>query len=62
MDNIKTALVKIMADLPKRDRLIMSLYYYENLTVVEIGAILKIKEETVKKNMNRVLNILREKM
>ena len=62
MDNIKTALVKIMADLPERDRLIMSLYYYENLTVVEIGAILKIKEETVKKNMNRVLNILREKM
>lgn len=50
--------------LPKKDRLIIHLYYYENYKVKEIASILKIKENTVKQRLARsrekLKDILRE--
>ena len=50
--------------LPKQDRLIIHLYYYENYKVKEIASILKMKENAVKQRLFRdrekLKNILRE--
>ena len=50
--------------LPKQDRLIIHLYYYENYKVKEIASILKMKENTVKQRLFRdrekLKDILRE--
>ena len=39
--------------LPKKDRLIVHLYYYENYKVKEIANLLRIKETTVKQRLAR---------
>jgi RNA polymerase sigma factor for flagellar operon FliA len=40
--------------LPERDRLIVSLYYYEELTMREISQVLRISESRVSQILNRV--------
>lgn len=62
MQEIKIKLVNIMKDLSEKDRLIMVLYYYENLTAVDIGKILNIKEKTVSKHIQRILKIIKPRM
>lgn len=44
---IKQALVKSIQDLPKQERLVITLYYYEELTMKEIGVVLKVSESRV---------------
>ena len=46
--------------LPKQDRLIIHLYYYENYKVKEIANILKMKENTVKQRLHRDREKLRD--
>ena len=47
----KAALLEIVADaverLPERDRLVVSLYYHEELTLQEIGQVLGVTESRV---------------
>mgnify|MGYP000530729939 CR=1 FL=1 len=43
----KERLVKAIKSLPEREQLILSLYYYDNLTFKEIGHVLKISESRV---------------
>ena len=46
-ERFRTALVKAIAELPQRERLVMSLYYDEELNLKEIGAVLKVTESRV---------------
>ena len=46
--------------LPKKYRLIIHLYYYEDYDTKEIAGILKMKEATVRTRLARGRNILKE--
>jgi len=44
---MRHALVKAIEDLPEKERLVMSLYYYEELTMKEVGQVLRLTESRV---------------
>lgn len=62
IDNLKSRLVNLLKELPERERLILALYYYENLTLVEIGQVLNISESRVSQIMSKSLGQLRSKI
>jgi RNA polymerase sigma factor for flagellar operon FliA len=43
----RSALARAIQDLPERERLVMSLYYDDELNLKEIGAVLKVTESRV---------------
>lgn len=47
LKDLKTRMVKALADLPEREQLVLSLYYIERLTYKEIGAVLDRTESRV---------------
>jgi len=53
---------KAIEELPERERLIITLYYFEGLTLKEIGAILEIKEPRVSQLISRALLKLKAKL
>jgi len=46
-EDFRAALAKAISELPERERLVMSLYYTEELNLKEIGVILKVTESRV---------------
>ncbi len=60
-DEIKN-LVESIKELPERDRIILALYYQEELTLKEIGSILEITESRVCQLHAKALHKLREKL
>jgi RNA polymerase sigma factor for flagellar operon FliA len=46
-EDLKTRLIKAMKQLPEREQLLLSLYYFEELTLKEIGAVFGISESRV---------------
>lgn len=46
-DGFRQALAEAIAELPERERLVMSLYYDDELNLKEIGAVLKVTESRV---------------
>jgi len=52
--DIKARIAAALATLNERDRLIVSLYYYEELTMREISQVLQISESRVSQILNRV--------
>jgi len=59
---IKDELKNIIRNLPERQRLILALYYYEELTLFDIGQVLEISESRVSQIMNQTLAYLRKKL
>ena len=55
-------LAKAIEELPEKDRIIMALYYEENLTLKEIGQVLEVSESRVCQLHARALNRLRSKL
>ncbi len=53
-EDIKGRIAAALATLSPRDRLIVSLYYYEELTMREISQVLRISESRVSQILNRV--------
>ncbi len=47
MKELKKVLIESIEKLPERERLVITLYYYEGLTLKEIGAVLKVSESRV---------------
>jgi RNA polymerase sigma factor FliA len=58
-NQMKNTIVGAVEDLPERDRLIVMLYYYEDLTFKEIAAVLRISESRVFQIHATVLGSLR---
>ncbi|HTY09866.1 MAG TPA: FliA/WhiG family RNA polymerase sigma factor [Bacteroidota bacterium] len=56
---LKSTIVGAVEQLPERDRLVVMLYYYEDLTFKEIAAVLRISESRVFQIHSAVLNNLR---
>jgi RNA polymerase sigma factor FliA len=46
-DGFRTALASAIKELPERERLVMSMYYDDELNLKEIGAVLKVTESRV---------------
>lgn len=47
MKTVKKAIVRAIEELPERQRLVLSLYYYEDLNLKEIGKVLRVTESRV---------------
>lgn len=59
-DQLKEMLVRIVENLPPQDRLVISLYYYEELTFKEIASIMHLSESRVFQRHAAILERLRE--
>lgn len=59
---IKELLVKALKQLNERDRLIISLYYYENLSYQEIAELMKITVSRVSQIHTKIINNLKSKL
>lgn len=53
---------KFVLDLPTKYRTVIHLFYYEDMTTANIAEVLNIKESTVRSQLHRARNMLREKM
>ena len=49
-------------ELPKKYRTVIHLFYYEELSIKEISGTLKIKESTIKSQLSRGRDMLRERL
>lgn len=61
-DDMKQMLVHVVRQLPERDQVIISLYYYEGLTLSEIGQVLRVSESRVSQLHTRAALALRGKL
>ncbi len=60
--SIKTAIKKIIEELPERQRIVLSLYYYEGFNLKKIGAILSVTESRVSQLHAQAVKRLRVKL
>ncbi len=61
-EELKEQLVKILKSLPERERMVITLYYYEELTFKEIGKTLGISESRVSQIHSEVISKLKEQL
>jgi RNA polymerase sigma factor for flagellar operon FliA len=59
---MRTALVQAIRQLPERDQVIVTLYYFEQLTLAEIGQVLGVSESRVSQLHTRCAMALRTKL
>ncbi len=62
MKSVKEVMSKAIEDLPERQRLVLSLYYYEDLNLKEIGKILRVTESRVSQLHAQAISRLRAKL
>ncbi len=61
-DQAKAALLRVVDELPERDQVIIALYYFEGLTLAEIGRVLGVTESRVSQLHSRATMVLRTKL
>jgi len=61
-DQVYHIVVKAIEQLLEKERLVISLYYYERLTMREVGEILKVSESRVSQIHTRAIMRLRGRM
>jgi RNA polymerase sigma factor FliA len=62
LTELKTIIAKAIDNLPEKERLMISLYYYEELTMKEIGEVLGITESRVSQIHSKAVFRLRSKL
>lgn len=62
LNELKTIIAKAIDALPEKERLMVSLYYYEELTMKEIGEVLSITESRVSQIHSKAVYRLRTKL
>jgi RNA polymerase sigma factor for flagellar operon FliA len=62
INEVKEIISRAIDELPEKERLLVSLYYYEELTMKEIGEVLGITESRVSQLHTRVVVRLRSKL
>lgn len=60
-DDLRRALARMLASLSEQERLVVKLYYFENLLMKEIAAILGVTESRVCQIHGRVMTVLRSR-
>jgi RNA polymerase sigma factor for flagellar operon FliA len=61
-EQTRLQLIKALEQLPERERLIVTLYYYEGLTFREVGKILRLSETRVFQIHSEAIIVLRSKL
>lgn len=61
-EDIRRTLARAIDELPEKERLVLTLYYYEELTMKEIGGILKVTESRVCQIHAKAILKLKEKV
>lgn len=61
-ESMRAALVKAIAELPEREKLVMAMYYQEDLNLKEIGAVLGVSESRICQLHSQAIIRLRTKM
>ena len=62
MGDLKDRIAESIAKLPEREKLVIALYYYENLTLREIGEVLGVTESRVSQMHTKAVLRLRSRM
>ena len=62
LKSVKATVTKSIEDLPERQRLVLSLYYYEDLNLKEIGRVLRVTESRVSQLHAQAIQRLRGKL
>ncbi|MCB9025967.1 MAG: FliA/WhiG family RNA polymerase sigma factor [Bdellovibrionaceae bacterium] len=62
LKTVKDIVTQSIEDLPERQRLVLSLYYYEDLNLKEIGRILRVTESRVSQLHAQAISRLRAKL
>ena len=60
--DLKDRIADSIANLPEREKLVIALYYYENLTLREIGEVLGVTESRVSQMHTKAVLRLRSRM
>lgn len=61
-ESMKSELKNIIQDLPEKQRIILALYFYEELTLSDIGQVLSLTESRVSQILNQVLVEVKAKL
>lgn len=61
-EGMRAALVRAIAELPEREKMVMAMYYQEDLNLKEIGAVLGVSESRVCQLHSQAILRLRSKM
>jgi RNA polymerase sigma factor FliA len=61
-EELVDTLAKAIDDLPEREKLVITLYYYEELTLKEISAVLSVSESRVSQLHTRAVKDLKKKL
>jgi len=61
-DDLRANLKEIINDLPERKKLIMALYFYEELTLADIGTIIGLSEARISQILNKTLLEVRARL
>jgi len=59
---LKEELQHLIANLPERNRLILALYYYEELTLIDIGRVLGVSESRISQLLKETLGDLKDNL
>jgi RNA polymerase sigma factor for flagellar operon FliA len=59
---LKNIIVKFIEDLPEKQKLVISLYYYEDLNLKEIGRILDVTESRISQLHTQAVSKLKQKL
>ncbi len=62
IEEVKTTLANAIENLPERERMVIALYYYEGLTLKEIGEIMEISESRVSQIHTKAIFRLRGRL
>ncbi|MDE3070207.1 MAG: sigma-70 family RNA polymerase sigma factor, partial [Acidobacteriota bacterium] len=62
LGDLKDRMAEAIARLPEREKLVIGLYYYENLTLREIGEVLGVTESRVSQLHTKAVLRLRSRM
>lgn len=60
-EETRALLAKLIRDLPERDAVVITLYYFEGLTLAEVGRVLSVTESRVSQLHSRATRTLRTK-
>ena len=59
---LKRALAEAIDSLNEQERTVLSLYYYENLTMKEIGQVMEVSEQRIGQINRKLIEKLRDKL
>jgi len=62
VDEKKKSLAKAIQELPEQERLVITLYYYENMLLKQIGELLGVTESRISQIRSRALLLLKSRM